>query len=123
MCVRACVYLDMCCSACLCLCATLIGQQLCVMVVIFIRAAGSGMITIWVARFGLGITGHGLISRASPALIMKPVMSDNNHLMEQRRGSSVLWFIPTVLKLYLLLFRSESPSIYLLSITASSRRG
>lgn len=46
------------------------------------RAVGSGMITIWVARFGLWITGRGLIWRASPALIMKPVMSDNNHLME-----------------------------------------
>ncbi len=76
----------MCYSACRCLCAALIGQQLCVMAVIFIGAARSGMITICVARFGLGITGHGLISRASPALIMKPVMSDNNHLMEQRRG-------------------------------------
>lgn len=69
----------------LCLCAALIEQQLSVMAVIFIRAARSGVITIWVARFVLGITGRGLISRAPPALIMKPVMSDNNHLMEQRR--------------------------------------
>ncbi len=72
------------CPACLCLCAALIEQQLCVMAVIFIRAARSGMITIWVARFGLRITGHDRISKASPSPIMKPVMSDKNHLMEQR---------------------------------------
>lgn len=110
------------CPACL-LCAALIEQQLCVMAVMFIGAERSGMITIWVARFGLWVTGHGLIWRASPALIMKPVMSDNNHLMKGGRGSSVFWFIPTVLKVYYLsLFKSESHSVYLLgSITGRSR--
>lgn len=85
-CAHACVFQH---PACLSLCAILIEQQLCVMAVIFIRTLRSGMITIWVARFGLRITGHGLISRASPVLIMKPVMSDNNHLMEEKKGSWV----------------------------------
>lgn len=47
------------------------------------------MIVIWVARFGPGVTGHGLISSASAPLIMKPVMSDNNHLMEREGGGAV----------------------------------
>jgi len=89
MCMYVC--LNMCYSALhVCLCAALIEQQLCVMAVMFIRTERSGMITIWVARFGLGVTGHGLIWKASPALIMKPVMSDNNHLMKQGRGSCFL---------------------------------
>lgn len=37
-----------------CMCAALIEQQLRLMAVTFIRAARSGMIKIWVARFGLG---------------------------------------------------------------------
>lgn len=68
MCV--CVCLNMCYSTLhVCLCAALIEQQLYVMAVMFIRAERSGMITIWVARFGLGVTRHGLIWRGSPALI------------------------------------------------------
>lgn len=69
-------------------CSPIIKQrQSCVMAVIFIRAVRSGMITIWVARFGLRVSGHGLVLRASPALIMKHVMSDNNHLI----GGGVLF--------------------------------
>lgn len=56
------------------------------MAVIVIRVVRSGTITIWVTSFGLGVTGHGLVLRASPAIIMKSVMSDNNHLIEQGRG-------------------------------------
>lgn len=56
------------CTACPCLCAVLIEQPLCVTAVMFIRVVRSGMITIWVARFGLEVAGRGLVSRAPPAM-------------------------------------------------------
>lgn len=78
-----------------------------------LRVARSAMITIWVARFGLGVTGHGLILRGPPALIMRPVMSDNNHLMEKRRGSShFLDHFHQLDDCYLLLYKSESLQIF-----------